>query len=385
MIKIGDIKYNTFPIDKCNLAFQVKYVYLTPFKFHRCPICGSSLHLDRNYAIKVSKKECAKISGNWCEECSSLFCVDDFFVRHIHKIRLDVNTYILSEKFISGFDFKKTSTDFRHIKTALSQYIVSDKNGLKAFTIVSDMEDVDPEHGIISYNNGVAKLLDRAEMLNTPIVDIQYKEYIILHIKHNNIKANIKDVVANNRSFVSSSPALCSDTTVYIYKGKIQCHFKHHVCEYCAEIPFLNAESSHFFVEYCYDCDKFLMKYDDYESYLKEYKFFPANLRYYDNNSEYHDFNRAEKSPLYLCGYNVNSKKSLFKFERQNILASLMDYNIMSRRTILDYLEMFVITNKNRENMLAAVGKWEEDRKYVLNYKLDEKPRVVIYNIKPRS
>lgn len=173
-------------------------------------------------------------------------------------------------------------------------------------------------------------------------------------------------------------PILTTNQELFTYNGDIQCHKKHHLCEFHAIIPALSGQIG-FYVEYCYECKKFLMKFDDYQCYLRKFGFFPLKINV--EKTKLNSFQRAEFSPLRLQGYCVNQNENLSKETRQKILMYILDYRILSKRKVLNYLEMFIKENENSFYKSLAVSKWKEDLNFVLNYKQKEKPLVNIAKI----
>lgn len=125
------------------------------------------------------------------------------------------------------------------------------------------------------------------------------------------------------------------------------------------------------------------MKYDDYEQYLKKYNFFPMKLSILNMN--YDDYNRAEYSPLLLNGYTTNKDDNLSSQERQKILSGIIKSGILSKRKVLDYLEMFIHDSINNPKRQPSISKWEEDKEFVLNYSYDGVPKVYITKIERRK
>ena len=62
----------------------------------------------------------------------------------------------------------------------------------------------------------------------------------------------------------------------------------------------------------------------------------------------------------------------------------MIDYGIMEHRKILNHIEMLIKTNGQAEKNEIALAKWENDKQFVLNYKLTEKPLVKIGRIERR-
>lgn len=76
-----------------------------------------------------------------------------------------------------------------------------------------------------------------------------------------------------------------------------------------------------------------------------------------------------DKSLLNLYGYSVDKNKNLSIKERHQILAFIIENNILSTQRVANYLQGFIMLRKNNKNMTSAIFKWKEDINYVLNYK----------------
>lgn len=218
-------------------------------------------------------------------------------------------------------------------------------------------------------------------------VDINNKSFEIVKVRSKNIdiaqKREIDNVVLHKKYFNNELPEFSSQNTLYVYNGKITCHKKHSVTEIDAYIDDFDGGKYSFFAEYCYDCDKFIMKYDDYKQYLKEYHFFPMKISMLNMN--YDDYNRAEQSPLMINGYTVNATDDYSAGERQKILQGIINNGILSKRKVLDYLEMFIKESENNPRKQIAVSKWKEDKAFVLNYSFNSVPQVRIWKIQRRK
>lgn len=73
-------------------------------------------------------------------------------------------------------------------------------------------------------------------------------------------------------------------------------------------------------------------------------------------------------SPLSRAGYSVSSADGLSEIQRQSILAELMNYQLLSRDRIIEYLQYFIRLSENRQGMYDAVRKWKNDILFVASY-----------------
>lgn len=76
-----------------------------------------------------------------------------------------------------------------------------------------------------------------------------------------------------------------------------------------------------------------------------------------------------EHSIINQMGYNVNAKKDLSTTQRRSILALALDNNIYTRAQLDNHLYTQIALRVKTPNMENAIEKWEEDRKFIQNYK----------------
>lgn len=190
----------------------------------------------------------------------------------------------------------------------------------------------------------------------------------------------ISSVNRQNDDFLSFS----SNTTLYVYKGtNIGCFDNHHVTEVKVRIKGIDQSEIGFYANYCHVCKKYLMKYSDYENYLKRFKLFPAKVALYDRPYKLDHFERADESPLMLNGYSVNNDDCYSDKVRHELLAFLIDHGIMTKRKVLDYLEQFIEVNGKAYRNRFALLKWQDDKEFVLSYTEKKVPVINIGTVVP--
>ena len=70
------------------------------------------------------------------------------------------------------------------------------------------------------------------------------------------------------------------------------------------------------------------------------------------------------------CGYSVGEKQSLSMASRQEILADIIDMEILRVWEIVNLLDFFCTSHTGEHNR-AAREKWQEDREFVKSYKVN--------------
>ncbi|WP_027215235.1 hypothetical protein [Butyrivibrio fibrisolvens] len=142
-----------------------------------------------------------------------------------------------------------------------------------------------------------------------------------------------------------------------------------------------------------YECIN--MTYDKKENYcyvdpgifrkhIKEYG--DPGLQFRFNRSDYSKDNRdwsyydlSSESVLHCFGYNVNEQNGLSDKARHEILADIMDLDILSASKIIGLLEFFKNTH-TRDIYNLARAKWDNDITFVKSYKINPKRFLISEN-----
>lgn len=133
---------------------------------------------------------------------------------------------------------------------------------------------------------------------------------------------------------------------------------------------------------YCEKCNLFFMRRHDYR--LMKLKAGNARMlcqeieqeKYY-RNPDFSKYNLNDHSILNLYGYNVNAIENLSDEQRHEILASLVDRNILGKSRIASYLAYFIRCNEGKKKDFGcAINKWNRDRDFILDYKVESRKKV---------
>ena len=114
----------------------------------------------------------------------------------------------------------------------------------------------------------------------------------------------------NDTSEIPQFPerTLCSKNDIlYIYKGNIRCQKDGHKIIQATAI--LHNKTDHEIqlnIEYCTECQKYILDYTVFEQYRNRYGALIGNFRMVVNGNFNGEYDLAEESPLMLSGYNVN-------------------------------------------------------------------------------
>lgn len=125
---------------------------------------------------------------------------------------------------------------------------------------------------------------------------------------------------------------------------------------------------------YCPQCKTYFIMESTYQKLKKKGHIL---CRITDEKTYYRTFfvngtKLAQESILMQYGYNVSQVGGLSDKERQNILAVLIDYEVLSKSEIISYLDFFIRQRSHMSNMETAISKWEEDEEFVEHYRIGE-------------
>lgn len=129
---------------------------------------------------------------------------------------------------------------------------------------------------------------------------------------------------------------------------------------------------------YCPKCNKFYMLKSEFDKIngivlcriIDETKI---------NKTFASDFNMsAAESKMHEYGYNVNVNSQLPQKQRQIILSSLIESNIMSKNEILSHLQTLIERGTKIPNWKEAVQKWKDDYKFISNYDMGDLSEISI-------
>lgn len=175
-------------------------------------------------------------------------------------------------------------------------------------------------------------------------------------------------------------------SVLYIYKGQIRCkRDQHEIISATARLFGRRDNEIVLNVEYCTECQKYLLEYSVYEEYRKRYGVIIGNLKMDSHGTSNGYYDLATESPLRLSGYSVGQKEGYSSKERQYILAQIIHNHIMSKQEVIKYLSYFIKMNGARIGNEYAVSKWQEDMRFVQEYNINTQPSTIIREVKKYS
>ena len=95
----------------------------------------------------------------------------------------------------------------------------------------------------------------------------------------------------------------------------------------------------------------------------------------------------AQESVLMQFGYTVSQAEDLPMIQRRAILASIVDYQVLTKNEIISYLDYFIRYRKNQKNpdgslrYGTAIDKWKDDREFISKYEIGNYTKVAMKRI----
>lgn len=202
---------------------------------------------------------------------------------------------------------------------------------------------------------------------------------------------NIKSLLAISDNTNQSSEETNDDNgipsidiySVIVLSNTYKCSSNHNTKDLIGKIPILNRQGRLTYkkvnISYCFDCKQFTMLKSDYLS-IKDHIMCQVidKTDEYSKNSKNNYNGWNQQSIISQYGYNVNSQKNLSSQQRQTILASLIEADVLNRNDIINHIEWIIQNHENRPTHRQAIQKWKEDVEFVKNYKTGDLSNVII-------
>lgn len=196
---------------------------------------------------------------------------------------------------------------------------------------------------------------------------------------------NNTNIILDKR-FCNTIPSI-DINSVIILKNTLNCSFNHHINDIIAKIPVLDKNGEVNYVEtrasYCSECNRFTILKDEFDkiSDIITCKVIDETSTYKSYNSTQTDETENDGSILKYYGYNVQTQENISEQQRHIILSSVIEAGIMSRRQVVDLLEINIKRKSTRPDCASAIQKWNDDIEFVNTYKTEDLPKVVFDKI----
>lgn len=246
----------------------------------------------------------------------------------------------------------------------------------EAFILVDDPSDQDPLHNVFWTERAISELIVDTLARHRRVV--KYRDFCYFINWYTGQKMRER-VIARHEGYrklrrIEDNARELVD--VQIYRDKRPCIDHPNATEILRVNVFgiRTPEAHPIYVYYCPVCDEYYVNYDEYTRFCRKYGIPPFRL--YDNRNYfgigegYYDSLR-EQSQLNLYGYNVNESNGLTMAARQQLLADIVDADIMKQAQICSFIEGIMRLHRNSPNIFLAMKKWEQDLAFIQAYKQD--------------
>lgn len=320
-----------------------------------CSACKTPLIKDSMH-IKAGANDCYLLHGLVCEKCKTLYApeklIDEFSKICKNNFPKNIKNYqTLEERKMQAF-FESTS-EYKKDRNTLC--VIETNNGTK-YIIVNDLPD-NPMKNQLKYTDELAR-----ELLAAALREEKNKEFSI---------SGKKGTIRYCQTFNNFESRQIGNNKLRIQKnGGLYDKFRGGEC--FVDLLFYSPVTRKYeIVRATYN------KFDDYcfidicmwRKFVNNYG--NPGFRPNFNSGKYYMNLGAlrESSILKDYGYDLTSSQS----ERQNLLAEMVDLEIVTSKDIIVYLNFFISFQGAKENMFDARRAWEEDCNFIENYKVNPK------------
>lgn len=153
--------------------------------------------------------------------------------------------------------------------------------------------------------------------------------------------------------------------TIHVYEWKTACSLKKHktIDKRAIVLNIKDSQPVIINVFYCPICDKYWLHKSALLDYQKHGIYPSARFHYYDPCGT-NDYGMQRESTLKQYGYNVQSG-GMPEGERHRLLRALVEYNLLTRREIVDHIDFCIRIPGARRGMECSVEKWDYDMRFV--------------------
>lgn len=359
----------------------------------KCPFCNtllinSTTHCPNN--LKLPCLECIKCHSYFYSR-SNYFRLRDLAKENNKKLSSKV--YYFSESiFKESYDVKKEKPLKNKIKKSkIKNSSKTPKNNKITATINIPIEDFKITRHIASrkectnYRNGFCIYID--DKCNPQSLKCHYIRITNYKDKNNtdSIQIKNKSTLSNNKRKQETHNNI---TAIVLSNNKLCFCGNHKIIDVCVIIKVATKFGKVTNVEipgaFCPACNQYIILKKDYilaknkgvllcqiEDKTPQYK-----LKHKNN------FCHENESRIHMLGYNVIKKYNYTQFQRQMILANIIENTDITVHEILSIIDMNIARHQSQFNYSDAVKKWEQDRNFVVNYQLGDCHEVILDKIK---
>ena len=203
-----------------------------------------------------------------------------------------------------------------------------------------------------------------------------------IHTPYIKEKLNIGNIKARDskeyKKALAALPKIKSEQTLMVMQDVFRCSFRNHtIIDMDVSVAVLNkkyeAEEIYVHCGYCEQCNRYFILRAVYDR-VKRLKGVPL-CHIIDAAEKGSSTGRMdttllrEESTLMRYGYSVSKEAGLGRVTRWKILATLVDYKLLTISEIISYLTFFINMRWDNPMQESAIGKWNEDITMLSEYR----------------
>lgn len=356
--------YKIVPISSINKEAFKNQIILTSYPFEKCPSCGCELINYVNF-VRISNTEVARTPGRLCMKC------DTFFDEHGRKLKevCDQSPYggkcDLNLEYIVP-NFSEQMCYIRSLQSATIAVHLKNKetDRHRIVTIVSARSDENIGKDVFHYRNLVARKILYSVYREDETINLVGSQYQILRI----FQINRKNKDSLNRMKISKIVLRKGGGILHGIQQKnidlldILLYSPFTGCLEIAHASYDNENNIHY------------MDSKLFRAFVFKYGNPGIPIAAYQKGSR--DFSTMrEESLLHAYGYVVGNR-GLADAGRHALLSEVLDLKLMTSYSILNLLDLN-LTMHPGEKYAQARADWENDKEFVMEYKVNPERFVV--------
>lgn len=343
---------------------------------NKCPACGSSL-MDDYTDIPISREKAIRIHGKYCKGCRCLYIFDREKVVKLLEDNAFAKDFSIDGRYLWNITEMQNQEKKRRQAKALEEkrkrklqntagsmimICVYFSDGTEQdYIVTNDLDAANLASDVLHYSSREARELLTAAMKDTREKQgtLNGKGFTVTH----SLKTNSTD---------SLDKFLLTDIQIGKGGGYISSikNANYELVDVLMYSPFTDCyELVH--ATYNRSMQSCFVDISVFRNFINNYgnPGLPLfNLKSDTNKIAWNDLN--EESILRSYSYTVASEDNLSNEFRHDLLAEMIDLGIVDIPKIVKLLDFFIDTHPNEKDIYARL-KWEQDKKFVMNYKFN--------------
>lgn len=347
-----------------------------------CPRCKEELKPDSSF-VPISAKCSAKIDGMYCSHCDYLYVTNRAEIIKLLKDKKEVKGFTIDGINLANFTKIKTEEKLekekallrkkefeeylshcnrmKNIRSAVVLIHVKFISGLSSYIVIVEEEiDSNPEKNIFFY-----KSIEAREFLSSAFEPLKnscgrYKG-IQYHVEMSCFKDKITE--DNLRPLMPHDIEIRND-------GGYSSSIKNRYFDLVDLLVYSPFSERYEIITGTHDKlkDVYFIDIAKYKDFLRKNGKPPITI--WVGGRDFTTLNA--ESILRIYGYTVNQTDDLDLQKRQELLAEIVDAEILSVSSVISYLDFFISSHSSDIYALARF-KWEEDKEFIESYKVNPK------------